>query len=363
MMVKRFTGRTAGEALNRAKWELGPDAVVLSSARARDRWWKWWESGYQVLVAVDQADAPRTEVSFPRTEAAATAAPPAPEGVEIARQLERIAERLDGLQDGLGRQARAGGEAEAVYRWLCRQGLEDGWARDLVDARADDGPDPRPLKDRVLEELRERLAVDPDIPATVPVRLCFVGPTGAGKTTTIAKLAAHYRLNQGRRVALITTDTFRVAAVEQLRSYADIIGVPCLVALRPQELPGLVASAQADVILVDTPGHSVNHAMHMAQTRRTIELAGTTEVMVVLPATTQPPLMVEMAVKLTQGYRARVCLTKADEAHGGGAVLSALLQLGLPTTYVTNGQVVPDDIQVASREALVKWMERGEYRV
>ena len=117
---------------------------------------------------------------------------------------------------------------------------------------------------------------------------CFVGPTGVGKTTTIAKLAANYSLLNGKRVALITADTYRIAAVEQLKTYAEIIGVPLDVVFTPQELKTAIQTrSDYDVILVDTAGRSQKHKMQMQELRAFLDVIKDPQIHLVLSATTK----------------------------------------------------------------------------
>ncbi|MCY0880918.1 MAG: zeta toxin family protein, partial [Firmicutes bacterium] len=183
----------------------------------------------------------------------------------------------------------------------------------------------------------------------------FVGPTGSGKTTTIAKLAAQFSLQQQRSVALITTDTYRVAAVEQLRTYADILGVSFHVAMRPSDVAQMVRQTPAELIFIDTAGHSYKHELYQAELRSIAEAAPAQDVILTLPATMQQDLMVETAQHFARNFPLRVAVTKVDETRWGGAVLSALMEMNCPLAYVTTGQRVPDDIAVARGDFMARW--------
>ena len=383
MIVKRFNGRTAEEALAMAKWELGEDAIILSSGKARESWWKFWQSGFQVLVATDYArrngaaashEAAPT-VTVDRNEAApvvhvarlpessVSSLRSAPEPTTVG-QLDHVIQMLEGLGQRLER-IEGGSENEGageIYEWLRARGVADVWAVKLADAavRYREGDDSVSAVAAVRASLLERLAPPAPIALAEPATVLFIGPTGSGKTTTIAKLAAYCRLERQKSVLLISTDTYRVAAVEQLRTYSEIIGVPFQVALRPQDIPHILKDRQADVVLIDTAGHSFNHSLYMSEIRTIAELSRANDIQLVLPATMDAELMCATALKFGEGLAAKVCFTKTDEVRYPGALLTCALTLGWPLSYITDGQNVPDDIQVAFPETIVNLLAGGD---
>ncbi|MHB1611950.1 MAG: flagellar biosynthesis protein FlhF [Sulfobacillus sp.] len=370
MIVKRYTGKTAEEALVLAKWELGEDAIILSSGKARDRWWKFWEKGYQVLVATDYPKRPhethQTEsVSHPTTSLNETAAAAVMQSPSVPADDERLGQVLDllhGLDHRLDRiEGIPQGRAEEVYQWLLSQEVVESWARRLAHEVASEtgGWDHESLEQTVERLLLTHLTQPSPISVSEPTVVALIGPTGSGKTTTIAKLAAYFHLEQQKSVLLVTTDTYRVAAVEQIKTYAEILGIPLVVALRPQDIPGLLQKHSADVVLVDTAGHSVNHGLYMAEIQSIVQFAQAREVLVTLPATMGPSEMIETAHRFARELAVKLCITKVDEAHHGGSVLSALLSLGWPLAYVTDGQGVPDDIRVAFPNTIAQWIAKG----
>jgi flagellar biosynthesis protein FlhF len=189
----------------------------------------------------------------------------------------------------------------------------------------------------------------------------LVGPTGVGKTTTIAKLAARAKLAEGRRIGLVTLDTFRIAAVDQLQKYAGIIGLPLAVAADPVELQAAVKSLArdgAEVVFVDSAGRSQRDELKMAELREFLGALPGAEVHLVLSTTTHPKTVRSVAERFTAaGYR-RVILTKLDEAASFGALLEPLLGIGKPVSYITDGQNVPDDIMASDPERLVELVLR-----
>jgi flagellar biosynthesis protein FlhF len=183
--------------------------------------------------------------------------------------------------------------------------------------------------------------------------VALVGPTGVGKTTTIAKLAAHYRLREQCRVGLITVDTYRIAAVEQLKTYAEIMDLPLEVVATPREMRAAVGRlADVDLVLIDTAGRSPRDAVRLNELRGLLAESQADEVHLVLSAVAGPDSIdIAAGAFSTVGVSALV-LTKLDEAVSLDWLPVLLNRHRLPLSYTTNGQNVPDDIRPASAAAL-----------
>lgn len=179
-----------------------------------------------------------------------------------------------------------------------------------------------------------------------PLTIALIGPTGVGKTTTLAKLAAAAKLRHGRSVGLVTTDTYRIAAVEQLRTYADIIGLPLKVVASPGEMRGaLEALSVCDVILIDTAGRSQHDGERLADLRAFLDEADPHETHLVLSTTSAEPVMLRAAERFAALGPNRLILTKLDEAVNFGVLLSVTRTAEMKLSYVTTGQEVPDHIE------------------
>ena len=186
-----------------------------------------------------------------------------------------------------------------------------------------------------------------------PLTIALIGPTGVGKTTTLAKLAASAKLRHGRTVGLVTTDTYRIAAVEQLRTYADIIGLSLKVVASPAEMrPALEELQQCDVVLMDTAGRSQHDADRLGELRRYLDEADPHETHLVLSTTSAEAVMLRAAERFAQLRPNRLILTKLDEAVNYGILLSITRSAELKLSYVTTGQEVPDHIEPGKPERL-----------
>jgi flagellar biosynthesis protein FlhF len=179
--------------------------------------------------------------------------------------------------------------------------------------------------------------------------IALVGPTGVGKTTTIAKLAANFRLRQGVKMGLVTVDTYRIAAVEQLRTYAEIIDLPMKVVTSPREMRrALDELAGLDLVLIDTAGRSPRDELKIQELKSLLAEARVDEVHLVLSLVASARSLEATAEKFAVANTTSMILTKLDEAAGMGTLLSVARKIPLPISYLTTGQDVPDDIEAAS---------------
>lgn len=188
-----------------------------------------------------------------------------------------------------------------------------------------------------------------------PLVLAFVGPTGVGKTTTVAKLAAAYKLRHGVRVGLITSDTYRIGAVDQLRTYAQIIGVPLVVALSARETEQACQRlGDCDVILMDTAGRSPRDASKLDELAGFVQAASPDETHLVLSAAADEQVMIKAAERFAALAPDRLIISKLDEALDFGRLVNVVNAARLPLSYVTTGQEVPDHIELANADRFAR---------
>jgi flagellar biosynthesis protein FlhF len=185
--------------------------------------------------------------------------------------------------------------------------------------------------------------------------VALVGPTGVGKTTTVAKLAASFKLVHGVRVGLVTVDTYRIAAIEQLRTYAEIIDLPLAVANDPGQMSRAIDEVgDVDMVFIDTAGRSPRDEVKIRELADFMTEARPDEIHLVLSAGGTERTLKSAVERFTQVRADRLILTKLDETESLGAVLGLLGQTNRPVSYITTGQAVPDDIEPADRMRLAR---------
>lgn len=226
------------------------------------------------------------------------------------------------------------------------------------NVRAEHYCDAAMMRQKIAEQIEKRVPVAGPITrkkTTGPHVLALVGPTGVGKTTTIAKLAANLKLREKRRVGLITLDTYRIAAVDQLRRYAEIIGAPLKVVGSAEELREAIGTmSDLEFVLIDTAGRSPNDRLKLNELKKVLEAAAPDEVHLVL-STTASEECLELAVGQFNEVRVdKVIFTKLDEAPRLGTLLNVIHRVNKSLSYVTTGQDVPDDIEVAQGTRLAQ---------
>jgi flagellar biosynthesis protein FlhF len=365
MQVKRYEAANLHEATARIKKDLGPDAIILSTSKISDRPYL-----IEVLAARDEQTPPQTFPEEPLRHKAPRSSEPfsnlekeiheLKSGIEglkqefpCRRDLSELKETMNLLLDTIS--IRYPAHLRSIYMGMVAGGISRFKAAALLDAIKKDSTHEERDSYEKSAALAERLIArslakngqkDRRIKA-------FVGPTGVGKTTTLAKLAAYYSLEKKMKVGMITTDTYRIAAAEQLKVYAKIMGIPIQVAPGKEAfLHSLESFAEKEMILVDTPGRNHNDDRGLGELK-TIFHSGVETVLLLSPAASREHLL-ETANRFKIFDYDRIILTKVDECSRFGSMYEVLDEIGKPVSHFTTGQNVPRDIEIASPERLAR---------
>ncbi|MCL2740555.1 MAG: flagellar biosynthesis protein FlhF [Oscillospiraceae bacterium] len=405
MRVRRYSAPTAQEAMHKVRMDLGDNALIVHTQKVRRKGLAglFAKPMVEVIAAVDEDRPPKAQVrprgapagapartgpAAPVRAAAAGGFDPRPVAqsgqagqagqAAQAAQADRadVASKVEGMEgllsliyakvseDGDRRYYKKYGNAlvNHYYNTLLRSEVEESIIHDMLEKaerrieESGDGADAASIVYAAMAEVvgePETIALNEGRPTTV----IFVGPTGVGKTTTLAKLAAKYYIEQHKEVGLITADTYRIAAVEQLRTYADILGMPVEVVYSPDEMGAAIRGyADKDVIMIDTAGRSHKDRSQFGEIKAFVDAAGADEVCLVIGANIGTSNCREIIKNYGFLGDYKLIFTKVDETPHIGSALNAKVMSGKGFAYFATGQSVPDDIEPAVTSKIIKML-------
>lgn len=349
------------DALAQARAELGEDAVVLNSKHVKAGGVLGLRGGTRVelMAAIDDmASEPAQPVAIEAERRQPVAAAPtavkayagsrSAGAVSVAEpdiEIKQIQSDLRDLGAVVQRLLSSQPQVPVLNQsLLIRLGVDEDLARGVL---ADLLPIEDPLEmAAALAGKMQGFVAPPALEGRQVIAI--VGPTGVGKTTTLAKLAARFALEQGKKVALVTADTFRIGAVEQLRTYARIMGVPLEIALSPEEVAaGVEKHSDKDVVLIDTVGRSQRSEDHLVELKSFIEAANPTDTYLCVAASLGSAVQREVVDKFAALAPSRLVITKLDESWDRGSLVNLPLRTSLGIACLTAGQNVPQDLDFA----------------
>lgn len=400
MIVKKYTGKDETEAVMKAKDDLGSNAVVLNVRTMKQRGLaKIFKKDFvEITAALEEKDfaqnvnnnkptfsrvgseaikKQQSQINLLADDRADTNAP---------KQSEIIEKKLDSLHDMLRNQmvkeedvkpvVRPENNAnfkslKLIYNKLLENEVSEKYANAIINDIENSMKKESNL-DSILASVYQKIILKFGEPEAIEDDdrrkiVFFIGPTGVGKTTTIAKLASDFKLTRSKNVAMITADTYRIAAVEQLNTYASILDVPVNVIYSPSEIVESIEElSDYQMIFVDTAGRSHKNTeqrdeiIEMISNVRNSDIDADIVIFLVMSVTTKYRDMVNIcdAYKSLNSYR--LLFTKLDETDSVGNILNIKLYTGAPISYITCGQNVPDDIESVDVQKLAKSLLGGE---
>jgi flagellar biosynthesis protein FlhF len=345
MQVKKYRARTIKEASAKVKNVLGPDAMILSTKKIS----KTGEDDVFEITALTGAKNISEE---------------SPNMIgEVKQELMSIKEMLYLLNNSgvfIEKLITYPGALD-LYTKMIKNGVNDYYVRLFFEKTGAFNGHPvndiKSVKDLALKEITKTIDVkDPfDIKENNQIIAAFIGTTGVGKTTTIAKIAARLMLERAKKVGLISLDAYRIGAMEQLKTYANILGVPCFQAFKKKDLLFALRRMEGkDVVLIDTAGQSQYDRSRLDELRRLIpgELNISTHLLLSI-ATAESEMNKAADNFRCLNYQSYI-FTKKDETQKCGTILNQIVKQSLPVSYITTGQNVPEDIEQAERDKLLK---------
>lgn len=412
MIIKKFIGKTENEAVEAAKKELGDNVVIMNVRQVKPKGLFAIFKAKQVEVTValeeDVTKPPQREATSgeatPAKAAVSQAEPQNNTGIisgqsSIEKKLDslqtllesqlkqnEIAEKEKSVEKEVGAdqpEKQTSGEAEAekpadseqekfirlLYNTMIENEVAEKYVNQILED-VDKNRKPNMPFDYLLANIYQKIILkfgksEGILPAENGPRVVFfIGPTGVGKTTTIAKIASEFSMEQKKKIALLTADTYRIAATEQLRTYAQILEVPFRVVYTAEETKEAVESfMDFDYIFVDTAGHShrneellTNMKMHLDAVSKIAQM----QVFLVLSATTKYKDLLKIVDNYKEATSYQLIFTKLDETTTLGNLLNVKLHADTPIAYITCGQNVPQDIEQFNPQKMVKQLLGGK---
>jgi len=391
MNTKTYKARSIQKALAEIKEELGPDAMILATRRVpkspRDPYSKDMfeveaapksvEKEEERAQSLDHSGEPLNGSSSPTAYSLSPSGPLAPgsSDVSIIDELTNIKDLISLVGFGSGMESILCNHTEAagILASLLRAGISEKRAH-LILQRASIAMESdlarhrgilQPLKKHVIrecmKEIHTRDIFERPLDSGMPHVAAFVGPTGVGKTTTIAKLAADLSIKKKKRVGLISIDNYRIGAFEQLKAYASIMGLLCIAAFNQDDFTrALKKMENMDVVLIDTAGHSHSDSVRMREVSEVIRGDYKISVHLVLSVTTGFLDMREAASSFSRLNPETYVFTKVDETKRCGKIFDQISDLQLPVSIITNGQRVPEDLIIPDTRDLLGIMLGSE---
>lgn len=360
MFVKRFVAADMQEAIKKIRKDFGPDAVILDSKHVRGKGiGGFLKKNVEVVAAYEPHKQPPIVKPVQKTVLA-------PGGVENKSVIEPLAEQIESLKGivaDISNRMRFNDNALALppeIMQLYSRLIEKDVCEDLAHELATLTHEIRSKKELELNDVALQIVMDRlGEPESIKLKkfeqtvLLFAGPTGAGKTTTLVKLAGRLTLDQNLKAGLINMDTYRVGAMEHMRIYSDIMDIPLKTAYNARELKTAVnALADRDVILIDTAGKSLNDASYSKELQDYISAADVDEVFLVISVVTGSRVCKDIIRNYSFIPNYKLIVTKLDEVGSWGNILNIADYAKRPLAYITMGQNVPDDISQVETEKL-----------
>lgn len=357
MKLKRFVAADTRAAMQQIKAAFGPDAVILSSSKV--------DGGVEVVAAIDF-----DETILSASAAIATAEPASQSHVAATTSpLDDVKQEIQTLRGMLEAQLRGHvGQGEPLHSILMQKLLYLGVSQksaSLLLNRINPAWNQQRAWQQVMTDLADSLPIFDSHRIEEGGIYAFVGPTGVGKTTSLAKIAARFVLRYGaEKLGLVTMDTYRIAAQEQLIMYGKILGVSVCVAQDDVALTRVIRQLNdKKLILIDTAGmNPADERVSQQMDLLTSHLHSISTVLV-LPATSHYRVLIDAIKRYQINCMEQCIITKLDESLALGGILSAIAETGVGVSYLTNGQRVPEDIKMATRHQLIEQFAQQEQKL
>jgi len=384
MKIKKFTGISLKEATELMKTELGESAIILNTKNIVEE-----ETGntlYEITAAIDEEPIKNND-NIPNKGIV-------PE-LNTLENLRRIAEKFQNIKDNNSENSKIEKDIEIIdlksdldsvkdtlfeiadrlkydkipelptklkeyYDILISNEIEDKFAREIIfnvyeNTSSKDINDDDYIRNLLIKEISDKIVLAPNLKISKNNSkvIAFIGPTGVGKTTTLCKIAAICKFFNHYNIAIVSIDTYRLAAIDQLKTFTDIANISLEIAYDSTELKNMIQKHRdKDIIFIDTVGRSPNNQEHLSELKGLLESISADEVHLIISANTSLSSMKEIIKNFGILMPNRLIFSKIDETINFGNIINLINFSHLPISYLTTGQVIPDDIEIADKNKL-----------
>ncbi len=371
MKVKKFTAPTMPEVMQKVRKELGADAVILHSKAIHTGGFLglFKKRNIEVVAALDKEPERQKQTDQQAIKPAASIKEVKGKESDRVKADQGLLQELRDLKSLIELNSNTGSlpQYPAAYRLfyehLLKQDMEEKTAENLVSSMYERSPEAGrdSFVELLAEELESKFQQDAFEGISYDKKFVhFVGPTGVGKTTTIAKVAANSVLKDNKKVAFITTDTYRIAAIDQLKTYSRILDVPIEIAYNLDDYRSAREKFKDfDLVLVDTAGRNFRDEKYVNELAEIIDLNHDIDTYLVLSLAAKSDDLMEIYRQFEKVPIKQLIFTKKDETASYGAMAGLTLTSGKGIAYLTTGQDVPDDIESVDVKKLAKLIVGG----
>ncbi|MEG0370835.1 MAG: flagellar biosynthesis protein FlhF [Clostridium sp.] len=356
MIIRKYLVNSMNEAMLKIKNDLGNEATIISSKKVRQAGILGFlkEKQLEVTAAVDNIHTNLPVEKTINNKDIEKVGVVEKEIIEIKKMIESLGVKTEKAY--LGSSTTPDKKNYEIIDYLRDKGVDKSLLSEIESSikllieSSDEVIIEEDITNRAFSSISNLISVKSESEERIKV---LVGPTGVGKTTTVAKLASMYTLYKGKKVGLITLDTYRIGAVEQLKTYAEILNIPFEVVISSKDVGrALDKMNDCDIVLVDTTGRSSKNFMQISEIRNLVKEFNPDSINLVVSMTTKDKDLKAIIENYKIVEYQNIILTKIDETDSYGSLLNVLFYSNVPISYICTGQDVPDDIEVPTKEKI-----------
>ncbi len=348
MKIKKYTGDTIEETMSMFRSEMGNSGVILNTRTIREPGFLgiFKKHKFEITAAYEDKSEEKNDENLK----------------EVREDLMDLKTIVSELNVNMTKNDELPEEIKKYHRILVKNGVDYNFAFSLLSEISQEINLKNKDENTVIELIKYKLneVLSTNIPIEIGdmrKSLFFIGPTGVGKTTTLAKIASSLVMEQKYNIGLITSDTYRIGAVDQLKIYSEILELPIEISYDKEDLiKAFEVFQDKDVLLIDTAGRNYNDEEHISQLNDVLEIEGEKSIFLLISATSDMKLLEKLANRYNFLGDYKIIVTKVDEANDLGSIFNIKYLFDKEIAYYTTGQSVPEDISIIDNDYIIEYL-------